>query len=326
MEDNPSSPPFSFPAGDVILRSADNVNFRVHTILLSLASPFFHDMFSLPQTSNELQTIQMTEKADVLVAILQLIYPFEEPASPYAGKLAIDVYKAADKLEITKVQPIARRRLCEWLDVLPNPLEAWAIAVRYDIPEAIARAKRHFISTDTKACLKEFPDYLRVVPTEKYAALISLKEATIQQGWERFIEVFTCLWYSGTSNPPFAVADCAYCIKFMHCYRSKTQGAQIFEQGFDTLHLCHKFAAPHKCVVYEARDVLRLKDMHLKLQNELSSCLMERRDFTRLVCLPQVTSLRLTHGPRSHRAHSIVRPRLSIQEPQGKSFLRWITS
>ena len=66
MEDNPSSPsPFSFPAGDVFLRSADNVNFRVHTILLSLASPFFHDMFSLPQTSNELQTIQMTENADV---------------------------------------------------------------------------------------------------------------------------------------------------------------------------------------------------------------------------------------------------------------------
>ena len=272
MEDNPSSPsPFSFPAGDVILRSADNVNFRVHTILLSLASPFFHDMFSLPQTSKELQTIQMTENADVLVAILRLIYPFEEP-SPYAGKLAIDVYKAADKLQITRVWPIARRRLCEWLDDLPNPLEAWAIAVRYHIPEAIVTTKRRFISVDTKACLKEFPNHLRMIPIEMYATLIELKEATIQQGWQRFIKAFTCLWHSGTSNPPFAVADCAYCIKFMHCYRSKTHGAQIFEPkatDFDTLHLCHKFAGAHKCV-HGARDRLRLEYVNLKLKNELS--------------------------------------------------------
>ena len=44
-----------------------------------------------------------------------------------------ELREAADKLQIAKVQPIARRRLCAWLDVLPNPLEAWAIAVRYHI-------------------------------------------------------------------------------------------------------------------------------------------------------------------------------------------------
>ena len=227
----------------------------------------------LPQTSNELQTIQMTEKGDVLVAILQLIYPFEE-ASPYAEKLAIDVYEAADELQIAKVQPIARRCLCAWLDVLPNPLEAWAIAVRYHIPEAIVRATRRFTAVDTKACFKEFPDHLRMVPTEMYAALILLKEATIQEGWECFVRAFTCLWHSDTSNPPFAVAECAYCIKFMHCYRSNTQRAQIFEpkaRDLDTLHLCHKFAGAQKCVQgYGVHDLMRLKDMQLKLQNRLS--------------------------------------------------------
>src|SRR5260370_23068338 len=119
MADNPPpypcSSPFSFPDGDIILRSADGIDLRVHISLLSLASPFFRDMFNLPQTSNEVQTIEMTEKADVLVAILGIIYPLREP-SPYPAELALDVYKAADKLQINRAQPIARDRLCAWLN------------------------------------------------------------------------------------------------------------------------------------------------------------------------------------------------------------------
>ncbi|EIN03893.1 hypothetical protein PUNSTDRAFT_29952, partial [Punctularia strigosozonata HHB-11173 SS5] len=34
---------------DVILRTSDNVDFRVYKLILSLASPFFSDMFTLPQ-------------------------------------------------------------------------------------------------------------------------------------------------------------------------------------------------------------------------------------------------------------------------------------
>src|SRR5258708_12587226 len=100
MEETSSS--FSFPDGDVVLRSADGVDFRVHTTFLSIASPFFRDMFSLPQTSNDVQTIEMTEKADVLVAILELIYPLEDP-SPYAPDLPLDIYRPPTNLRIFSV-------------------------------------------------------------------------------------------------------------------------------------------------------------------------------------------------------------------------------
>lgn len=45
--------PFNDPdkAADIILRSGDNVDFYVYRIVLSLASPFFKYMFSLPQAA-----------------------------------------------------------------------------------------------------------------------------------------------------------------------------------------------------------------------------------------------------------------------------------
>ena len=44
-----ASSPFDRPDADVILRSCDHVDFRFHKSLLSLASPFFCNMFALPQ-------------------------------------------------------------------------------------------------------------------------------------------------------------------------------------------------------------------------------------------------------------------------------------
>ncbi|KAJ7750603.1 hypothetical protein B0H16DRAFT_1318583 [Mycena metata] len=38
---------------DAILRSSDDLDFPVHRAVLSLASPFFRDMFSIPQPESE---------------------------------------------------------------------------------------------------------------------------------------------------------------------------------------------------------------------------------------------------------------------------------
>ncbi|ETW75378.1 hypothetical protein HETIRDRAFT_456000 [Heterobasidion irregulare TC 32-1] len=45
--------PFDEPHADVILRSSDNTDFRVYENILSLASPFFRELFSLPQPPDE---------------------------------------------------------------------------------------------------------------------------------------------------------------------------------------------------------------------------------------------------------------------------------
>ncbi|KAK7012966.1 hypothetical protein R3P38DRAFT_2547565, partial [Favolaschia claudopus] len=61
---------------DTILRSSDGIDFHVWRVILSSASPFFKDMFSLPQdTSSEAGTpvIPVAENSQLLDAFLLTI-------------------------------------------------------------------------------------------------------------------------------------------------------------------------------------------------------------------------------------------------------------
>ncbi|OJA08967.1 hypothetical protein AZE42_06843 [Rhizopogon vesiculosus] len=76
--------PFDNHDCDIILRSCDGVDFRVFKLILSLASPVFRDMFTLPQT--ELQSdvlsvpvIPMTETSTTMRSLLLLCYPIANP-------------------------------------------------------------------------------------------------------------------------------------------------------------------------------------------------------------------------------------------------------
>jgi len=63
---------------DVILLSSDDQEFHVHKLILSKASPVFHDILSLPQhqnTEKPLPVVQMSEGAHALTLLLEYIYP-----------------------------------------------------------------------------------------------------------------------------------------------------------------------------------------------------------------------------------------------------------
>ena len=74
-------------AGDITLRSCDNVDFHVYKIILSLASPIFQDMLSLPQSSISRQVgladgkggsttvVSLSEDAQSMERFLMLCYP-----------------------------------------------------------------------------------------------------------------------------------------------------------------------------------------------------------------------------------------------------------
>ncbi|KAJ6474969.1 hypothetical protein C8R45DRAFT_1103094 [Mycena sanguinolenta] len=83
-----SSPTVSFPAfpfvntpgqTDVILRASDGVDFYVHRAILSIVSPFFQTMFTLPQAeepSGQLYpVIDVSETSVVLNRILRFFCP-----------------------------------------------------------------------------------------------------------------------------------------------------------------------------------------------------------------------------------------------------------
>ncbi|KAK7043970.1 hypothetical protein VNI00_008138 [Paramarasmius palmivorus] len=76
-----ASPPFDSPNVDIILRTADHVDFRVSRAILSFVSPFFRDMFALPQppssanSSDALEVVSLSEESPVLDRFLRFLYP-----------------------------------------------------------------------------------------------------------------------------------------------------------------------------------------------------------------------------------------------------------
>ncbi|KAF7370484.1 BTB domain-containing protein [Mycena sanguinolenta] len=63
-------PPFDDPNADIIIRSSENVDFRTHKLLLSLASSFFKEMFDIPQpvaTDAENQQETMTRDGTPII-------------------------------------------------------------------------------------------------------------------------------------------------------------------------------------------------------------------------------------------------------------------
>jgi hypothetical protein len=81
--------PFNLPSADVAFQTADNVLFHLHKVILSIASPFFADMFSLAQPppgpdemplSLDRDPIRITEDSQTFDRLLRMLYPVSNPA------------------------------------------------------------------------------------------------------------------------------------------------------------------------------------------------------------------------------------------------------
>ena len=144
----PSSalPPFDEPSdGDVLLKSSDGVLFRTHKVILSLASPFFRDMFSLPQTDAPPDSagtgpiIPFTESSDTLDALLRAVYPNEDPDLKLVHEIE-GVVEAAIKYDMPKCISIMRKKLI--LCASKEPIRVFMIACKNGLAD-VASAAAH---------------------------------------------------------------------------------------------------------------------------------------------------------------------------------------
>ena len=75
--------PFDNAGADVVLLSSDKVHFHVFKNILSIASPVFADMFTLPsppsEKLHEVQVVSLTEHSTALDVALHHIYPVRTP-------------------------------------------------------------------------------------------------------------------------------------------------------------------------------------------------------------------------------------------------------
>jgi hypothetical protein len=104
--------PVDIPDANLIIRSSDLVNFRVHKSLLAMASPFFKDLLSLPNPPDDefvdgLPVIQLSEDAELLNSLVAMLYPIR-PAIPESYDKVLYLLAACQKYDMDSVQSSIR--------------------------------------------------------------------------------------------------------------------------------------------------------------------------------------------------------------------------
>lgn len=175
--------PFTKPNADLVLRSCDGVEFRVWKSILVEASPFFEDMLGLPQPAaqddlsddklitssvgaNGVPTIDVTEDARTLDALLRFCYPMPDPMLDTVGALA-PMLGAVKKYQIDGRAAEVKRMLLHLAET--EPVRAYAVAVRFQMDEEAAAAARLALAYPL---IGPFVEELDEIPTSAYHRLL----------------------------------------------------------------------------------------------------------------------------------------------------------
>ncbi|KAI9431960.1 hypothetical protein BJY52DRAFT_1402385 [Lactarius psammicola] len=100
------------PDANIIVRSSDQANFRVHKSVLALSSSFFKHRLSLPQPPDGklvdgLPVIQLSEDVDLLNSLVSLLYPIS-PVIPHSYEQVFALLAACQKYDMTSIQSYIR--------------------------------------------------------------------------------------------------------------------------------------------------------------------------------------------------------------------------
>ena len=146
---------FNASSADAILRSFDGKEFRVHQLILSLASPVFQGMFNLPQPTDppsQIPSVDVPESSDILQPFLQYLYPQLHPTIPDISMWAA-LYTVADKYNVEMVTNLLRDMLMSrFLET--SPLRVYALASYWGFEE---EAKIASAKTLTMDIFKDLP-------------------------------------------------------------------------------------------------------------------------------------------------------------------------
>lgn len=128
--------PFDNLDGDIILHSTtDRVHFHTFKVILSLMSPVFKNMFTLPQNGlqsgvSSIPVIPVTESSATLEFLLLLCYPAATPTTFSSLSHAMDVMEAAKKYDMQAA--LSRAINLVIAQFLPDhPLELYALFCQF---------------------------------------------------------------------------------------------------------------------------------------------------------------------------------------------------
>ncbi|KAI9435059.1 hypothetical protein H4582DRAFT_1817840 [Lactarius indigo] len=137
------------PDANIILRSSDQVNFRVHKSLLAMSSSFFDDLLSLPQPPDGeivdgLPVVQLSEDAYLLNSLVSLLYPIP-PVIPSSYEKVFALLSACQKYDMISIQSYIRDEMKRGRFPMPDRTEsfrAYAIASNMGLTPEMENAAR----------------------------------------------------------------------------------------------------------------------------------------------------------------------------------------
>ncbi|TFY53085.1 hypothetical protein EVG20_g10271 [Dentipellis fragilis] len=168
--------PFDGSDGDIILRSSDKVHFVAFKNILSIASPMFCGMFTLPQgvtpdsiePSSRRQIVQLSEDARAIDIMLRACYPKRRPKITGMEDARI-VLELSRKYQMEVLQEIAEDMLTA---IIPsNPVSVYALASHYDLTDLAARA-----ATFTNFLESLYSDDLHLLDGKQFYLLVHYRQ------------------------------------------------------------------------------------------------------------------------------------------------------
>jgi hypothetical protein len=114
------------PEASIIVRSSDQVNFRVNKSVLAMSSPFFKDLLSLPQPPDAeivdgLPLVALPEEPSLLDSLISLLYPVT-PVIPDSYQKVIALLAVCQKYDMESVQSNIRSAMKQGR--FPAPVKA----------------------------------------------------------------------------------------------------------------------------------------------------------------------------------------------------------
>ncbi|KAF8267378.1 hypothetical protein EI94DRAFT_1683830 [Lactarius quietus] len=136
-------PPFDHADADIILQSSDQVDFHVFKDILSVSSPFFKSMFSLPQPvgsaagEKQIAVIDLAENSRTITTLLTFIYPLVSTA-PELETLddVMDAFVAAKKYDLAIVSQRLNQMFAEAKVLQDDPVMAFCVAYSRKLGDA----------------------------------------------------------------------------------------------------------------------------------------------------------------------------------------------
>jgi len=209
------SPPehgvLSFPDGDITLISSDEIVFRLDSIILKRASPFFADMLRLPQPGNggnRTRPIRMEETGAILDDILRCIYPPAKPPRISSIDHALALLRTVRKFDMSSAQ--LSDAVTQYLGNIEPPIRAWAIALNEGHNEACKIAVRRFMVSNGDLRHQSHLDELSRIDVQSFFRLSQLRNDYVTEASSLIAECYRkcrCNSHTMYRNKGLPVAD-----------------------------------------------------------------------------------------------------------------------